>query len=320
MMSEVMQLLLASLVFPGGLFVALFGLYLKGVDRKLIARLQARVGPPLTQSFFDTLKLMNKETLIPRQANVPVFLGAPLFGFAAMAFAPVLIPVPGFYQPPVVTGDVLVLLYLLAVPGIVIMLSGSSSGSLYGAIGFSREMSLILAYEGPLLFALVAVAVYVGQMQGGTVALSLNEILAYQEMHGANLLQPVLWPALLAYLACLPATLGVPPFDIAEAETEILEGPLIEYSGPALGLLQLMQAMQRVVALALGVVLFFPTAPEGIWGLIVFVLKILVMAMLAITLLRASIGRMRIDQAIIFFFTWPEAAGLLSLILIVFFA
>ena len=131
--------------------------------------------------------------------------------------------------------------------------------------------------------------------------------------------QPILWPALLAYLACLPATLGIPPFDIAEAETEVLEGPLVEYSGPPLGLLQMMQAMQRVIALALGVVLFFPAGPEGILGLLVFMIKIVVMAALAITLLRASVGRMRIDQALIFFFTWPELAGLLSLILIVLF-
>ena len=318
-MNDMTHLLIAGLIFPGGLFVLLFSLYLKGLDRKLVARLQARVGPPIAQPIYDVLKLMNKETLVPRESNALVFLGAPLLGFAAMAFAAALIPVPGFSESPAIAGDLLVLLYLLAVPGIVIMMAGSSSGSVYGAIGFSREMSLILAYEGPLLFALIAVAVYVGQMQGGTVTLSISEIVAYQQAHGANLFQPILWPALLAYLACLPATLGIPPFDIAEAETEVLEGPLIEYSGPPLGLLQMMQAMQRVIALALGVVLFFPNAPDGILGLLVFVIKIVVMAMLAITLLRASVGRMRIDQALIFFFTWPEAAGLLSLILIAIF-
>lgn len=319
-MIENLQLLLAVLIFPGGLFVAVFGLLLKGLDRKLIARMQARVGPPLLQPVYDTIKLLRKQTLVPREASAAIFLGVPLFGFAAMAFAPALIPVPGLFNPSPISGDVLVLLYLLAVPGIALMMAGSSSGSVYGAIGFSREMSLILAYEGPLLFALVAVALFVGRAEGGMVSLSLTEIAKYQQVHGANILQPVLWPAFLAYLACLPATLGVPPFDIAEAETEVLEGPLLEYSGPPLALMQTMQAMQRVVVISLGIVLFCPNGPDGLLGLLVFMLEIAVVATLAITLLRASVGRMRIDQALIFFFTWPEAAGLLSLMLILLFA
>lgn len=319
-MTDKLQLLLAALVFPGGLFVAVFALLLKGLDRKLVARMQARTGPPLLQPLYDTVKLLRKQTLVPREASAGIFLGVPLVGLAAMAFAPALIPVPGLFAPSALSGDVLVLLYLMTVPGIALMMAGSSSGSVYGAIGFSREMSLILAYEGPLMFALLAVALYVGRAQGGTICLSLAEIVQYQRLHGANLLQPVLWPALLAFVACLPATLGVPPFDIAEAETEVLEGPLIEYSGPPLALMQLMQAMQRVVVIALGIVLFCPNGPDGLAGLGVFVLEIALVATLAITLLRASVGRMRIDQALIFFFTWPEAAGLLSLGLIVFFA
>jgi formate hydrogenlyase subunit 4 len=317
-MSAVTEMFWSSLIFPGGLFALLFGLALRGADRKLIARLQARVGPPLMQPLYDIIKLLRKETLVPREASAAVFLGVPVIGFAAMALAAGLVPVPGL-SAPAFGGDALVLFYLLAVPGIAIMMAGSSSGSVYGAIGFSREMSLILAYEGPLLFALVAVAVYVGRMNGGAVSLSLSEIVAYQQAHGANLLQPVLWPALLAYIACLPATLGVAPFDIAEAETEVLEGPLLEYSGPPLALMQIMQAIQRVVVIALGVVLFFPNGPEGVLGLLVFMFKIAVVAALALTVLRASMGRMRIDQALIFFFTWPEIAGLASLFLIVLF-
>jgi NADH-quinone oxidoreductase subunit H len=317
-MTDPMNLLFAALIFPGGLFALAFGLLLKGLDRKLIARFQARVGPPVLQPFYDSLKLLNKETMVPKEAMVTLFLGAPLLGFAAMAFAPALIPIPGLYEPFAIWGDVLVLLYILAIPGIVIMLAGSSSGSVYGAIGFSREMSLIIAYEGPLLFALIAVALFVGRAQGGEISLSLTEIVAFQQQNGPNLLQPVLWPALLAYLACLPATLGIPPFDIAEAETEVLEGPLLEYSGPPLGLMQMMQAMQRVVVLAFGVVLFFPNAPEGWLGLVVFLVKIILFASVAVTLLRASVGRMRIDQALIYFFTWPELAGFASLLLILF--
>lgn len=313
---DIFALLPAALA--GGLFTALSGLLLRGVDRKLIARLQERVGPPILQPVYDFTKLMRKETLVPREAQATLFLCVPVLGFAAIALAAGLLPVPGMPRAPD-GSDVLLMLYLLAVPGIALMLAGSTSGSVYGAIGFSREMSLVLAYEGPLIFALAAVAVYVGRMSGGAVSLSLTEIAAWQEAHGANLFQPLLWPAFLAYLACLPAALGVAPFDIAEAETEVLEGPLIEYSGPPLALMQLVQAMQRVVVIGLGIVLFFPNGPDGFWALPVFLLKLVVTTAFAVTLLRASVGRMRIDQALLFFLTWPEALGLLSLVGIVLF-
>lgn len=318
-MSDLGPLLVAALVFPGGLFALSLGLLLKGLDRKLIARLQARIGPPVAQPFFDVAKLLRKQTLIPHEANTVLFLGAPVVGCAAMLFALALIPLPGFATGGSLPGDLILLLYLSAVPGIAIMIAGSASGSVYGALGFSREMSLVLAYEGPLLFAMVAVALFVGHGSGGFVTLSLHDIVAYQRTHGANIVQPVLWPAFLAYLACLPATLGIPPFDIAEAETEVLEGPLIEYSGPPLALLQVMQAVQRVVVLALGIVLFFPNGPDGVLGVALFVAKTVLMGILAITLLRASVGRMRIDQAFLFFFTWPEAMGLISILGVLFF-
>ncbi|WP_057461185.1 complex I subunit 1 family protein [Pseudovibrio sp. POLY-S9] len=303
-------------VLAASFFGIAFSLFLKGVDRKLIARLQARQGPPLVQPFYDVSKLLRKQILIPNDAHEPLFLGVPLIGVASMVLAVCLLPIPG-WNPLSIGGDLLVLLYLLAVPGIVIMLAGSSSGSVYGSLGFSREMSLILAYEGPLLFALTSVAVFVGQSTGSFAVFSLSEIVAYQKANGPLLLEPLMWPALLTYLACLPATLGVGPFDIAEAETEILEGPLIEYSGPPLAYLQLMQAMQRLVVLVLGIVLFIPNGPDGILGLVVMMGKTTLFAMVAITLLRASMGRMRIDQAFIFFFTWPEALGLLGLIAII---
>lgn len=302
-------------VFLAGLFGITFSLVIKGIDRKLIARLQARVGPPLTQPFHDVAKLMRKQILIPHEGFSPLFLGAPLVGFASMVVAFALLPITGLSTLSI-GGDLLVLLYLLAVPGIVIMLAGSSSGSVYGSIGFSREMSLILAYEGPLLFALICVATFVGKSTGSFAVFSLTDIVAYQKANGPLLLEPLMWPAVLTYLACLPATLGVGPFDIAEAETEILEGPLIEYSGPPLAMLEIMQAMQKLVVLILGVVLFLPNGPDGFAGFLLLIVKVALFAAIAITLLRASMGRMRIDQAFLFFFTWPEALGLLGLVLI----
>ena len=127
---------------------------------------------------------------------------------------------------------------------------------------------MMLAYEVPLLMIMLTVAMKVG---GGSGAeFSLTKIMDYQAEHGSFGLTPVMWPAFLAWLMFLPATLGVPPFDQPEAETEILEGPLLEYSGVLLAFFHMASALKMVVALALGVVLFFPgtisTSPQSIWS------------------------------------------------------
>lgn len=310
-MLETAPIALAVLLFPGGLFALAFGLALKGLDRRVAARLQGRVGPPLAQPFYDLVKLTRKRTMVPDIAAEPVFLGAPLIGTVSMLLAAALVPIPGLYAPHAMLGDLLVLLYLLAVPAVVLMVAGSASGSPFGAIGFSREMALMLAYEGPLVLVVAAVALRTGSF-------SLNDILAYQARHGANLFDPVMWPALLAFLAFYPANLGIVPFDIPEAETEVLEGPLLEYSGPALGLFKMMSALKAVVVLGLGIALFMPLAPAGLGALPVHLLKLVVLMLAGVTLLRISMGRMRIDQAFTFFLKWPLALSLLSLAIVAF--
>lgn len=317
-MLEMLTTPVAALLFPGGLFALAFGLALKGLDRRLAARLQGRVGPPLAQPLFDLVKLARKRTMVPDIAAEPVFLGAPLIGAVSMLLCAALVPIPGVYTPDSMLGDLLVLLYLLTLPAVALMIAGSASGSPFGAIGFSREMALMLAYEGPLVLVVVAVAMRTGLGQGGLISFSLSEIIAYQQSHGDFLFDPVMWPALLAFLAFYPANLGIVPFDIPEAETEVLEGPLLEYSGPALGLFKMMSALKAVVVLGLGVALFYPLAPDGALGLLVHLAKLTGMMLIGITVVRVSCGRMRIDQAFSFFLKWPLALSLLSLAIVAF--
>jgi NADH-quinone oxidoreductase subunit H len=311
-------LILAVVLFPGGLFALVLGLALKGVDRRVAARLQGRVGPPLAQPFFDLIKLGFKRTMVPESASEIVFLYTPLVGVVSMLLAAALVPITGVYLPDTILGNLIVLLYLLMVPGIVLMVAGSSSSSPYGAIGFSREMALMIAYEGPLVIVAVAVAVRVGTGMGGWASFSLPEIIAYQQQHGAFLFDPVMWPAVLAFVFFYPANLGIIPFDIPEAETEVLEGPLLEYSGPALALFKMMSALKTVVVLSLGIAFFMPLAPANIvGGLIVWLIKIAVMMLFGVTALRVAIGRMRIDQAFMFFLKWPLLAAIASLAVVV---
>jgi len=315
-MPDSLSLLVSVLVFPGGFFALGLGLLIKGVDRRVAARLQRRVGPPLLQPVFDLIKLSRKETMIPAQASGAIFRWVPLVGLSAMVLASAMIPIGGVYSPSPELGDLLVLFYLLAVPAVVLMLAGSASGSPFGAIGFSREMAIMLAYEGPVLLALLSVAIRVGLGEGHLISLSLTEIVRYQQLHGAFLLDPWMWPAVLSFLCFFPANLGVLPFDIPEAETEVLEGPLLEYSGPSLGLFKMMSAVKAVVVLGLGVALFCPNGPDGVLGLALFVVKCTVLAVLGVTVVRTGMGRMRIDQAFYFFLKWPAALGIASLVIV----
>jgi NADH-quinone oxidoreductase subunit H len=317
-MSDNIAVLAALLLFPGGLFAFAFALALKGVDRIVAARLQGRVGPPVLQPFFDFVKLGFKRTMIPETTtSETVFMAAPLVGAAAMFLAAVMIPIAGVYAPDPRVGNLIVLLYLLSVPGTVLMVAGSVSGSPYGAIGFSRELAIMVAYEATIIFIAAAVAMRTGMAQGQWVTFSLTDIVRYQQEHGAFVFDPVMWPALVAFALFCPANLGLIPFDIPEAETEVLEGPLLEYSGVALALFKVMSALKSMVVLGLGIALFLPVPFTGPAAFAAWLAEIFVLMEFGVTVVRVAMGRMRIDQAFFFFLKWPLLLSVASVVTVV---
>ena len=287
--------ILHLVVFPGGLFALALGLLFKGLDRRVEARLQRRVGPPLIQPFIDLAKLSTKEVIIPSSAVRGAFLAAPVAAFGGIAACAALLPVPGVTDGLPKMGDLLVIFYLFPIPAMAIMLAGSSSGSPYGGIGFSREMIMMLAYEVPLLMIMLTVAMKVGGGDGAEF--SLTKIMEYQAANGS---------------------FGLPPFDQPEAETEILEGPLLEYSGVLLAFFHMASALKMIVVLALGVVLFFPGTISDIpaVNLLWFVVKCALFLLFAVTLVKSATGRLRIEQALSFFLKYPAGLAFLSLVLV----
>ncbi|MBQ7738131.1 MAG: NADH-quinone oxidoreductase subunit H [Desulfovibrionaceae bacterium] len=308
-------------IFPGGIFALIIGFFFKGLDRRVEARLQRRVGPPLVQPWLDTAKLLTKETLIPNTACKEAFLMAPVVGFAGMAVCAAFIPVPGVFDGLYNMGDLLVLFYLLPIPAIAMMMGGSASSSPFGAVGFSREMIIMLAYETPLLMILLSVAMLIGKaLNGGDwgAEFSLLKIVEWQQANGSLGLNPIMIPAFLAYLIFLPGTMGVPPFDIPEAETEVVEGPLLEYGGPLLALFHVGSALKTFVVLGLGVAMFFPGTIADSWilNLLWFLFKCLVLMLVSLTVVKSATGRYRIDQAFRFFVLVPTMLALCSLLLV----
>jgi len=314
---DIVKLVINILIFPGGLFAILLGLFLTGVDRKVYARLQRRVGPPIYQPCIDMIKLSQKETVIPRTANYTVFRFAPLLGFTGMLAAIAIIPITGIYSGLYQSGDLLVLLYLLSTPALALIIGASASGSPYSSVGLSREMTMVLAYEIPLLIVLLTVGMRVGMALGGTAIFSLSSIVNFQLKNGALLFDLPMLPAILAFLCCIPGTIGVVPFDIPEAETELAEGPLLEYSGAGLAMFKLTGGLKILVLSALAVALFFPTGIGDFWlvNLLWFIFKCIVVSFFTITLVRATRARMRLDQAFKFYLLLPTVLALISLVL-----
>ena len=153
----ILTILFHLLVFPGLLFVSVIGLLVAGIDRKVYAHMQKRIGPPVTQPIYDFIKLTGKETIIPAEANRVVFLGAPVIGLISLVILTQFIPIFGF-SPLSTSSDLIVVLYLMTVPGVALMMGGSASGSPYAAIGMSREMVTMIAYELPFIMVLLTVA------------------------------------------------------------------------------------------------------------------------------------------------------------------
>ena len=172
------------LIFPGFLFCFLVGLFLSGVDRKIVARMQKRVGPPLLQPFYDFFKLCGKETIVPAAANKGVFLAAPLVGLASLIVLQLFIPVFNFTAFSTMA-DVIVILYLLLIPALAMIVGGAASGSPYAGVGLSREMVTVIACELPLVLVLLAIAKAVGNATGAGMVLSVSEIVNYQLANGS---------------------------------------------------------------------------------------------------------------------------------------
>ena len=304
------------LIFPGFLFCFLVGMLLSGIDRKIVARMQKRVGPPILQPFYDFFKLMGKETIVPAAASKTVFLLAPLVGLAALVVIQLFIPVFSF-QAFSGVADVIVILYLLLIPALAIILGGAASGSPYAGVGLSREMVTVISCELPLVLVLLAVGKTVGSALGTGLTFSLTDIANYQVANGSLICKASMIPAAIAMLLIIPGETGSHPFDAAEAETEICEGMLAEYSGPPLGVYKLSHSIKLLTLTSLFTALFLGGLGTGILlvdGLILCAISI-VLTVVCISLVHAVTARLKIEQIFKYYWTVVSGLALISLVL-----
>ncbi len=329
MMAEIVAIFLKVI---GAVIIAFLGIALgllyKGIDRKLAARMQARVGPPIRQPFMDFFKLMIKENIVPQNAVPWIFNGAPIM--ALVSSITILLYLPIGNVPPLLSGygDIVLIIYLLTLPAIGMVVGGFASGSPYASVGAQREMVMMMSYELPLVTAVVALGWKLNQVYPQLNVFSLAVINAHPIW---GLVGPLGFiGAILLFItlaAVTPGELSKVPFDAPEAETELAGGILVEYSGRNLALFGLADAVKTIVMASLTVALFFPynishlLALSGAFALIAdvlfFLVKMFLIMFVEITFIRVAVARLKIDQVSFAYWIPVSIIGLLGLMLIV---
>ncbi|HUU76593.1 MAG TPA: complex I subunit 1 family protein [Methanoregulaceae archaeon] len=302
------------------------GLFLLGVDRKLAAHMQARVGPPLRQPFIDVRKLLIKENVIPENAIPWIFNLAPLAALASSIVILLYLPIGTIYPPLGAFGDLVLVMYLLTIPALAMVAGGFASGSPYATVGAQREMVTMIAYEFPLAIVIVAVAWRLG-------AAGIANPFALASIAG-NPIWSVAGPLgiigaillLLVLAAVTPAELSRIPFDTQEAETELAGGLLVEYSGRNLAMFYMSQGVKTLVMAAIAVALFLPWnissfvgLPAGIdliADLIFFLGKVILVMFFSVSLVRVAMARFQISRVVSVYWIYLGLIGLTGLILL----
>ena len=299
------------LVFAILMVFTLFNIWF---ERRVVARMQHRLGPNvhgpfgLLQSLADGVKLMLKEDLVPKAVDKVVFVLAPLLSavpaFMAVAVIPfgpeVKVPFSDVRTPLQLTDLPVGVLYILAIASVGIygiVLAGWSSGSTYSLLGALRSSAQIISYEVAMGLSLVAVFLYAGSM-------STSGIVAAQQDLWFGV---ILLPSFLIYMVAMVGETNRAPFDLPEAEGELVGGFHTEYSSIKFAFFFLAEYINMVTVSMLATTMFlggwrapwplslWSHANTGYWPLLWFFAKVLIFVFFFIWL-RGSLPRMRYDQ------------------------
>ena len=313
------DLILRILIFPGFTFILLLTLFCDWVERKLEARLQNRVGPMVAgpggilQPLADFIKLLTKEDIQPRDAKRVVFQFAPLVAFTIMVFAICFLPIDGasVLSTTGFNGDLIVILTFSTIASFLLFLSGWASCNPYGTISSARVLTQFLGYDIPLFILALTPAFIAGTLSIFAIA---HQGIPY------ILLAPY---AFVLYLIVMQAELEKDPFDVPDAESELVGGVTTEYTGAKLAFLHLTRDVQIVFGAALVVELFLggPYGPvffglPAFWYSLWFVLKLLAIVIVT-EYITTLFARLRIDQVLSANWRILLPAAILSLMLTV---
>ncbi|HJK46741.1 MAG TPA: NADH-quinone oxidoreductase subunit H [Methanocorpusculum sp.] len=308
------------------IFAIAFGLILSGIDRRVVARMQARIGPPLLQPLTDVRKLLAKQNIIPANAIPWLFNAMPVVALASAIAILLYLPFGSFAPLLGEFGDVILVLYLLIIPSLALVIGGFASGSPYATVGAQREMVSMIAYELPLAVAVIAIAwrLMAAGVSNPFSMLTLMQVSVWDVVGPLGILALLILLVMMAWVT--PGELSKIPFDSPEAETELAGGILVEYSGRNLGLFTLSQSVKTVAMSAFGIILLLPWNLSPILGLsglsagavdlVFFVLKVLFVVIVSVTVVRTMMARFRITQVVGLYWLVLGVLGALAIILL----
>jgi hydrogenase-4 component C len=244
-----------------------------GFVRVMRAKMHSRQGPPLMQNYRDITKLMTRQEVVSEQAGW-IFRLMPYLSMACMFLAAMIIPMLTTASPLEAAGDLILIIYLFALPRFFFALAGLESGSTFAGVGVRRELLVSALVEPILLMVIFVMALLAGTTNLGRISTEVAT--------GA-------FPYSLAYLLGMAAfafavyvEMGKLPFDLGEAEQELQEGPLAEYSGRSLAILKWSIYLKQLVLVALFVALFIPFGAMTSLSLVGFVLALVIFPLKAL--------------------------------------
>jgi len=317
-------LMLSTILFPGLFFTISLALFTQYMVRKISARYQNRMGPSyvgafgVLQPFYDFWKLLCvKEIVRTRFSMVKAaelfFLMGLVFPIGALVFLPLsLFRVNSEF-------DVLIFFYMASVmPLISIIMASMAMPGPYTSIGVSRILSIVTIAE-PAFFASIIIPVYLTTRTGGVLFMSLSGYVNVLKMWSNPLSAVIMLLCLIAYIISLQAKVMYQPFNIPEAEQEIIAGFETEFSGPLLALLRLLHDVDLAISLLLGVYIFLggplPFRHLSIGGILLLLVKYVVLVVV-ITLVKNVMGRYRIEQALLQLFKYSLIPAIVAAILV----
>lgn len=294
-------------IFPGFIFLSTYGLIVEYIDRKLYARLQNRVGPPCFQPLADFIKLIGKEAITPSGSDKGMFRILPAFALASVSTAILYIPLWSVNSLYSFKSDLVVVLYLLTIPTITFFIAGWVSSSLYAMLGAVRTITQLFAYEVPLFMVLLGPALLAGSW-------SISEISAFY--YNNPLLALVNIPGFIVATIAMQGKLERVPFDIPEAETEIVAGTFTEYSGRYLAIFRMAVDVEMIVLISLVAAIFIPFfTPTNVFsGIIIYLVKTVILVFI-LALIRSLLARLRIEQMVNFCWKFLAPMAILQILI-----
>jgi NADH-quinone oxidoreductase subunit H len=281
-------------LFPGLLFAVPAGWFYVWGERKAVARMQRRIGPPLLQPFYDFVKLLGKRTPSRHGIEADLLRLWPALSVLSMIAAIAMLPV--FPSGRGFSGDAVLLVALLELPSICFILAGFTSGSIYGEIGAIREAVLSVANNLVFLLSIVTIAV-------------TERTFRLSDMAGGSW-NPGHWIGVFGILLCIPAKLRLNPFSTSSAEQEIYSGPLTEYAGAALAMWELAHGLEWVALTGFVATLVVPASGPWWFHALFFVVASFAQVMLLSTIAAAT-ARFTLQRAIRFYWQWAAMLAVL---------